>query len=51
MKFIDNNIVEVNGEKYMVDYIMIVVGGCLIILDIEGVEYGIDFDGFFVLKE
>lgn len=35
----------------MVDYILIVVGGCLSILNILGVEYGIDLNGFFELSE
>ena len=50
-KFIDNNTVEVNGEKYTADHITIAVGGRPIIPDIEGAEYGIDSDGFFALKE
>ena len=50
-KFIDNNTVEVNGEKYTADHITIAVGGRPIFPDIEGAEYGIDSDGFFALKE
>lgn len=46
--FVDVKMLEVNGEIIMVDYILIVIGGCLSYLDILGVEYGIDFDGFFV---
>lgn len=35
--FIDNKIIEVDGECYIVDYIIIVMGGCFIIFDILGV--------------
>lgn len=47
--FVDVKIIEVNGEIIIVDYILIVIGGCLSYFEISGVEYGIDFDGFFVL--
>lgn len=51
VKFVDSKIVEVNGELYIVDYIFVVVGGCFIIFNILGVEFGIDLNGFFELNE
>ncbi|MBB1378187.1 glutathione-disulfide reductase [Pseudoalteromonas sp. SR43-2] len=50
-KFIDNKTVEVNGEHYTADHILIAVGGRPSIPHIEGAEHGIDSNGFFELKE
>ncbi|WP_282130772.1 glutathione-disulfide reductase [Pseudoalteromonas aliena] len=50
-KFIDSKTVEVNGEHYTADHILIAVGGRPSIPNIEGAEHGIDSNGFFELKE
>ncbi|MBH0078127.1 glutathione-disulfide reductase [Pseudoalteromonas sp. NZS11] len=50
-KFVDNKTVEVNGEHYTADHILIAVGGRPSIPHIEGAEHGIDSNGFFELKE
>jgi len=47
-KFLDNKTIEVDGEKYTADNIVIASGGRPIIPeDIQGSEFGIDSDGFF----
>ncbi len=47
-KFVDNNTVEVDGETYTADNIVIATGGRPIIPgDIIGADLGIDSDGFF----
>jgi len=47
-KFIDNKTLEVDGERYTADHIVISTGGRPIIpSDIEGADYGITSDGFF----
>ena len=47
-RFIDNKTLEVDGEQYTADHIVIATGGRPIIpTDIPGAEYGIDSDGFF----
>ncbi|QIA62136.1 glutathione-disulfide reductase [Vibrio astriarenae] len=50
-KFVDENTVEVNGEQYTADHILIAVGGRPTIPNIPGAEYGIDSNGFFDLAE
>ncbi|MBQ4799485.1 glutathione-disulfide reductase [Pseudoalteromonas sp. MMG006] len=50
-KFVDSKTVEVNGEHYTADHILIAVGGRPSIPNIEGAEHGIDSNGFFELKE
>ena len=50
-KFIDNKTVEVNGEHYTAENILIAVGGRPIIPNITGAEHGIDSNGFFALTE
>ncbi|WP_239256986.1 glutathione-disulfide reductase [Listeria ilorinensis] len=50
-KFVDAHTVEVAGEMYTADHILIATGGQPTIPDIEGAEYGIDSNGFFALKE
>ena len=49
----DGNVktVEVNGEHYTADHILIAVGGRPTIPNIPGAEYGIDSNGFFDLNE
>ena len=49
--FIDNKTVEVNGEQYTADHILIAVGGRPTLPDIPGAELGIDSNGFFALTE
>jgi glutathione reductase (NADPH) len=50
-KFVDAKTVEVNGEQYSAEHILIAVGGRPSIPDIPGAEYGIDSNGFFELNE
>ncbi len=50
-RFVNRNTVEVDGELYTADHIVIATGGRPQIPDIEGAEYGIDSDGFFALTE
>ncbi len=47
-KFIDNKTLEVDGEQYTADHIIISTGGRPIVpTDIEGAEYGLTSDQFF----
>ena len=50
-KFVDNKTIEVNGEHYTADHILVAVGGRPSIPNIPGAEYGIDSNGFFELTE
>ncbi|QIL85418.1 glutathione-disulfide reductase [Vibrio sp. HDW18] len=50
-RFVDSKTVEVNGERYTADHILIAVGGRPSIPNIPGAEYGIDSNGFFELRE
>ena len=50
-KFVDNKTVEVNGEHYTADHILVAVGGRPTIPNIPGAEHGIDSNGFFELNE
>ncbi|WP_428771958.1 glutathione-disulfide reductase [Vibrio sp.] len=50
-KFVDAKTVEVNGQHYTADHILIAVGGRPTIPNIPGAEYGITSDGFFELTE
>lgn len=50
-QFVNNNTIEVNGEHYSADHILIATGGTPTIPNIPGAEYGIDSDGFFALNE
>jgi len=50
-RFINNNTIEVNGEHYTADHIVVATGGAPTIPDLPGAEYGIDSDGFFALRE
>jgi glutathione reductase (NADPH) len=43
--------VEVDGELYTADHILVAVGGRPTIPNIPGAEYGIDSNGFFELNE
>lgn len=50
-RFVNKNTVEVDGQKYTADHILIATGGRPQIPDVPGAEYGIDSDGFFALTE
>ncbi|NAW88745.1 glutathione-disulfide reductase [Photobacterium halotolerans] len=50
-KFVDAKTVEVNGQHFTADHILIAVGGEPTIPDIPGAEHGIDSNGFFELTE
>ncbi|MGR2765952.1 glutathione-disulfide reductase [Photobacterium ganghwense] len=47
--FVDSKTIEVNGEHYTADHILIAVGGRPTIPNIPGAEYGINSNGFFEL--
>jgi len=47
--FIDQKTIEVNGERITADHILIATGTQPSLPNIEGVEYGIDSNGFFEL--
>ncbi|WP_226572549.1 glutathione-disulfide reductase [Mangrovibacter yixingensis] len=49
-RFVDAKTVEVNGETYTADHILIATGGRPSYPEIPGVEYGIDSNGFFELE-
>lgn len=49
-RFVDNHTIEVDGQQYRADNILIATGGRAIFPNIPGAEYGIDSDGFFALK-
>ncbi|MDR0066692.1 glutathione-disulfide reductase [Acinetobacter sp. 11520] len=49
-KFINQNIIEVNGDTYTADHILIATGTQPYLPSIEGAEYGIDSNGFFNLR-
>ncbi|TLS68920.1 glutathione-disulfide reductase [Photobacterium damselae] len=50
-QFVDAKTVEVDGEHYTADHILIAVGGRPSIPAIPGAIHGIDSNGFFELKE
>ena len=50
-KFIDAHTVEVNGEQYTAEHIVISPGTKPVVPDVPGAELGINSDGFFALKE
>ncbi|MGX7096055.1 glutathione-disulfide reductase [Gemella bergeri] len=50
-KFINKNTVEVNGEQYSANHILIATGGKPTIPNIEGAEYGITSNEVFALKQ
>lgn len=49
-RFVDSRTIEVNGEHYTADNILIATGGAATIPNIPGAEHGIDSDGFFALE-
>lgn len=50
-RFIDAHTLEVAGERYSADHIVIAVGGYPSVPDLPGVELGITSDGFFAMEE
>lgn len=50
-RFIDSKTLEVDGERYTADHIVVAPGGYPIVPDVPGAEHGITSDGFFQLKE
>lgn len=50
-KFVDAHTLEVNGEHYTADHIVISPGGRPMVPSIPGAEHGITSDGFFALTE
>ncbi|KUE79754.1 glutathione reductase [Aeromonas schubertii] len=50
-RFVDARTIEVNGEHYSADHILIATGGRPEAPAIPGAEYGIDSDGFFDLQQ
>jgi glutathione-disulfide reductase len=50
-RFVDNSTVEVNGEPYTADHIVIASGGQPIVPPLPGAELGITSDGFFELEQ
>lgn len=50
-RFVDNRTVEVDGETYTADHIVIAPGGVPIVPDLPGKEHILTSDGFFALKE
>lgn len=49
-QFVNKNTIEVNGEIFTADHILIATGTQPSLPKIEGVEYGIDSNGFFELS-
>lgn len=45
------NSVEVNGDIYTADHIVLAPGGVPVVPDVEGAELGITSDGFFALSQ
>lgn len=50
-RFVDTKTLEVNGEHYTADHIVIAPGGVPSVPDTPGAELGITSDGFFALTE
>jgi glutathione reductase (NADPH) len=50
-RFVDANTIEVNGEYYHADHIVIATGGQPILPPLPGAELGITSDGFFAMQE
>ena len=50
-RFVDQQSLEVNGEHYTADHIVIATGGQPMVPPVPGAELGITSDGFFALKE
>ena len=50
-RFVNAKTIEVNGEQYTADHIVISVGGKPFVPPVSGAELGITSDGFFDLEE
>jgi glutathione reductase (NADPH) len=50
-RFLDPRSVEVDGQRFTADHILVATGGRPARPDIPGAELGIDSDGFFALRE
>lgn len=50
-QFVDARTLEVNGEHYTADHLVIATGGRPQIPDLPGAEFGITSDGFFALDD
>jgi len=50
-KFVDTHTLEVEGERYQAEHIVIAPGSHPLIPDVEGAEFGITSDGFFELQQ
>ncbi|HKJ76180.1 MAG TPA: glutathione-disulfide reductase [Gammaproteobacteria bacterium] len=50
-RFVDARTLEVDGEQYTADHIVVSPGGSPIVPSIPGAEHGITSDGFFELTE
>ena len=50
-RFLDQNTVEVNGERLTARHIVIATGGHPVVPDLPGAELGIVSDGFFSLEQ
>lgn len=50
-RFVDAHTLEVNGQQFTADHVVISPGGIPVIPDIPGAELGITSDGFFALNE
>nr|KAG5696721.1 hypothetical protein BaRGS_028841 [Batillaria attramentaria] len=50
-RFTEDKCVDVGGQKYAADHILIATGGKPIVPDIPGAEHGITSDGFFELEQ
>jgi glutathione reductase (NADPH) len=50
-RFLDKRTIEVAGQHYSADHIVIAPGGAPTIPDTEGAELGISSDGFFALEQ
>ncbi len=48
-RFVDSHTLEVEGQRYTADHIVIATGGRPIVPDLPGADYGITSDGFFGL--
>lgn len=50
-RFVDNHSIEVEGEQYRANHLVIAPGSRPVVLDVPGAELGITSDGFFDLEE
>ncbi len=50
-RFVDAHTLEVNGQQYKADHIVIAPGSTPVIPDIPGAELGITSDGYFALRQ